>query len=74
MLLDVGNTLHGGGHPIPYVERYLGRALTVHVMEHFATNDQTLTGEGDVNGPRSFQPCETVGGAVCPFGRAPAVL
>jgi sugar phosphate isomerase/epimerase len=61
MQLDVGNALHGGGNPIPYVERYPGRAATVHVKEYSAADEKALVGEGDVNWPQFFQLCETVG-------------
>jgi sugar phosphate isomerase/epimerase len=62
MQLDVGNALHGGGDPIPFVQRYPGRALTVHVKEYSATNPKALIGEGDVDWDRLFELCETVGG------------
>lgn len=62
MQLDIGNALHGGGNPVPYIERYPGRALTVHVKEHSATNDKALIGEGDVDWQQVFRLCETVGG------------
>jgi sugar phosphate isomerase/epimerase len=61
MQLDFGNALHGGGNPIPYVERYPGRATTVHLKEYSATNDKALVGEGDVDWQRLFQLCETIG-------------
>jgi sugar phosphate isomerase/epimerase len=62
MQVDIGNALHGGGNPVPYIERYPGRALTVHVKEHSDTNEKAVVGEGDVNWPEVFQLCETVGG------------
>jgi len=62
MQVDIGNALHGGGDPIPYIQRYPGRAITVHVKEHSDTNDLALVGEGDVDWPRVFDLCETVGG------------
>jgi sugar phosphate isomerase/epimerase len=62
MQLDVGNALHGGGDPIPYVERYPGRATTVHLKEYSATNNKALVGEGDVNWDQLFRLCETIGG------------
>lgn len=62
MQLDFGNALHGGGNPIPYVERYPGRATTVHLKEYSATNNKALIGEGDVDWQRLFNLCETVGG------------
>jgi len=62
MQVDIGNALHGGGDPVPYIERYPGRAITVHLKEHSATNPKALLGEGDVNWSDVFQLCESVGG------------
>jgi sugar phosphate isomerase/epimerase len=62
MQLDTGNALHVGADPVPYVERYPGRATTVHLKEHSATNEKALIGEGDVDWPRLLDLCETVGG------------
>ena len=46
MQLDTGNALHGGGDPVPYVERYPGRALTVHLKEYSATKKGALDRRG----------------------------
>jgi len=62
MQVDIGNALHGGGNPVPYIARYPGRALTVHLKEHSASNDRALIGEGDVDWQEVFQLCETTGG------------
>jgi len=62
MQVDIGNALHGGGDPIPYIARYPGRAITVHLQEHSATNDKALVGEGDVDWGQVFELCESVGG------------
>jgi len=62
MQVDVGNALHGGGNPVPYIARFPGRALTVHVKEHSDTKPEAVVGEGDVNWPEVFELCETVGG------------
>lgn len=61
MQVDIGNALHGGGDPVPYIARYPGRALTVHLKEYSATNDKALIGEGDVNWQEVFDLCEGVG-------------
>jgi len=61
MQVDIGNALHGGGDPIPYIERYPGRAITVHLKEYSATNPKAILGEGDVDWRKVFQLCETVG-------------
>ncbi len=62
MQVDIGNALHGGGNPVPYIERYPGRAITVHLKEHSATNAKALIGEGDVDWQQVFRLCESVGG------------
>jgi sugar phosphate isomerase/epimerase len=62
MQVDIGNALHGGGDPIPYIARYPGRAITVHLKEYSATNDKALVGEGDVDWGQVFELCESVGG------------
>jgi sugar phosphate isomerase/epimerase len=62
MQFDVGNALHGGGHAAPFLQKYPGRALTVHVKEFSATNDKALIGEGDVDWEEIFNLCETIGG------------
>ncbi|KPK66308.1 MAG: xylose isomerase [Planctomycetes bacterium SM23_32] len=62
MQLDTGNAFHGGADPVPYIERYPGRATTVHLKEYSATDDKALIGEGDVPWDQVFQLCQTVGG------------
>jgi sugar phosphate isomerase/epimerase len=62
MQLDTGNALHGGADVTPFLERYPGRALTVHLKEFSATNDKALIGEGDVRWEEIFRLCETTGG------------
>jgi sugar phosphate isomerase/epimerase len=62
MQLDTGNALHGGADPLPYLSKYPGRAITVHLKEFSATNDKALLGEGDVKWQQVFEACETVGG------------
>ncbi len=61
MQLDIGNALHGGGDPIPYIARYPSRAITVHLKEHSATDPTALIGEGDVPWQRVFDLCEREG-------------
>lgn len=61
MQVDIGNALHGGGDPVPYIARYPGRAQTVHLKEYSAANDKALIGEGDVNWQQVFDLCEGVG-------------
>ncbi len=62
MQLDTGNALRGGAASEPILSRYPGRACTVHLKEHSATDDRALIGEGEVNWPEVFELCEAVGG------------
>jgi len=62
MQLDTGNALHGGADPVPFLQRFPGRALTVHLKEYSATNERALIGEGDVRWPEIFTLCERDGG------------
>ena len=61
MQVDTGNALHGGADMVPYIERYPGRALTVHLKEYSATDDKVMIGEGDVRWDDLFRLCESVG-------------
>ena len=47
---------------MPSLERFPGRAVTVHLKEHSATNEKPLVGEGDARWEEFFRLCETVGG------------
>ena len=62
MQADTGNALHGGADVVAYIEKYPGRALTVHLKEYSKTNDKALVGEGDIDWKRAFRVCESVGG------------
>lgn len=61
MQFDTGNAMHGGAEAGPFLRKYPGRALTVHLKEHSSTNDKALIGEGEVKWPEIFELCETVG-------------
>lgn len=61
MQLDIGNAMHGGADPLPYLYRYPERAVTVHVKEFSKTNDKALIGEGDVPWKAFFALCKAVG-------------
>lgn len=61
MQFDTGNALHGGADAAPFLQRYPGRARTVHLKEYSASNDTALIGEGDVPWPAIFELCETIG-------------
>ncbi len=62
MQLDVGNAIHGGVDPLPYLYKYPGRAITVHVKEYSKTNKKALVGQGDVSWKAFFALCKAVGG------------
>ena len=61
MQIDVGNAIHGGADPLPYLYKYPGRAFTMHVKEFSKTNKKALVGEGDVNWKAFFALCKAVG-------------
>ena len=61
MQIDLGNCLHGNADPVEFLERYPGRALTVHLKEYSKTNDKALIGEGDVRWQEVFRICESDG-------------
>jgi sugar phosphate isomerase/epimerase len=62
MQFDTGNAMHGGGDAIPYLKRYPGRAVTVHLKEYSATNKNAIIGEGDIPWEELLNLCETIGG------------
>lgn len=69
MQLDTGNALYGGGDPVSILERYPGRAATVHLKPysteagpHAEEGFRPLIGEDDVPWDEVFHLCETVGG------------
>ena len=61
MQLDVGNAIHGGVDPLPYLYKYPDRAITVHVKEYSKTDPNALVGQGDVNWKAFFALCLAVG-------------
>ena len=61
MQIDTGNAMHGGADPIPFMEKYPGRAATVHVKEFSKTNDKAIVGEGDIKWEDFLRLCETTG-------------
>jgi sugar phosphate isomerase/epimerase len=62
MQFDTGNAMAGGGDAIPYLKRYPGRAVTVHLKEYSATNKNAIVGEGDIPWEELLTLCETTGG------------
>jgi sugar phosphate isomerase/epimerase len=62
MQIDTGNAAVAGVDAAPFVERYPGRALTVHLKEWDGDRNSKLLGEGKVKWQDMFKLCETVGG------------
>ncbi|MBU2652455.1 MAG: sugar phosphate isomerase/epimerase, partial [Bacteroidetes bacterium] len=61
MQIDTGNALHGGADPLPYLEKYAGRARTVHLKEFSSKIAEPVIGQGEVKWKKFFKLCETVG-------------
>jgi sugar phosphate isomerase/epimerase len=62
MQFDTGNALVAHAPAAPFIERYPGRALSVHLKEHSETNKNALIGEGDVPWSTVLPLCERIGG------------
>jgi len=58
---DTGNGLAGGADMTGYVEKYPGRAVTVHLKEHARDGREVLIGQGDVDWAGFFDACERIG-------------
>ena len=52
----------GGPEALPFLERYPGRAVTVHLKEYAKDDPKALIGEGDVPFEEIFRVCESTGG------------
>lgn len=59
MQLDIGHALRAGADPVKVLEKYPGRAKTVHVKDYSPQNDKALVGEGNVAWDEVFKRCET---------------
>lgn len=46
---DIGNALQGGAQAAPFLTKFPGRLISVHVKDFSATNPKALLGEGDEN-------------------------
>ena len=63
MQLDIGHAFRAGVDPTLYLNRYPGRAKTVHLRGYSPTNENALIGEGTVAWEEIFAACEGPGGA-----------
>ncbi len=61
MQLDLGNAMHGGAKPLRYLDKFPGRATTIHLKEYSPTNDKAIIGEGEVDWARTFSLCNAQG-------------
>lgn len=63
MQFDTGNALHGGGEAVPFLTRYPGRAVTVHLKDYDLQKHvfDPPVGEGSVPFKAIFDACETAG-------------
>ncbi|MCD6361315.1 MAG: sugar phosphate isomerase/epimerase [Armatimonadetes bacterium] len=62
MQLDTGNAMSGGADPVELLERYPGRARTIHLKDWSADKPrQIVLGEGDSDWDGIFTLCETGG-------------
>jgi sugar phosphate isomerase/epimerase len=59
---DSGNAGEGGAETVPYLQKYPGRTVTIHIKEFSKTNKKAILGEGDVPWKEVFHVCETTGG------------
>ena len=59
--LDLGNAMHGGGDPVPFLRKYADKAVTVHLKDHDPGNDKALLGEGKLDWDAVFSICEGSG-------------
>ena len=64
MQLDTGNAAHGGAASVPILQRYPGRAETVHLKPYTPGEDgfRAPIGEDGLPWPEIFEACETIGG------------
>ena len=62
MQIDTGNARDGGCDPAPFIERYPGRATTVHLKEWSDAENGSVVGDGKEDWPTIFRLSETVGG------------
>jgi len=61
MQLDTGNCCDGGADPVAVLNKYPGRARTIHVKAHGGGADAVI-GEDKINWSEVFEICETKGG------------
>ena len=58
MQMDIGNCANGGGDPIAMLEKFPGRARSVHLKDYGGGPDSVI-GEGKADWDRIFELCDT---------------
>ena len=61
MQIDLGNAMRGVPDPVPLLEKYADRAITVHLKDRDPDNDKALLGEGKIRWDDVFRICESTG-------------
>jgi sugar phosphate isomerase/epimerase len=59
---DTGNAGLRDVDPVPFLERYPGRTVTIHIKEHSRSHPDALIGEGDIPFAEVVEVCRTSGG------------
>ena len=62
MQFDVGNAMHGGAQPMPFLRRHPGRTTSLHVKDYSSTDRKVIVGEGEAPWKEIFDFCQTQGG------------
>jgi len=60
--LDTGNMAGADAEAVPYLKRYPGRSVTIHLKEHSVTKPDALIGQGDIPFKKIFEVCTKTGG------------
>jgi sugar phosphate isomerase/epimerase len=59
MQIDIGNCANGGGDPIAMLEKFPGRAKSVHLKD-YGGGPESVIGEGEADWDVIFRLCETI--------------
>jgi sugar phosphate isomerase/epimerase len=62
MQFDTGNAMSGGGDAVMFLNRYPGRATTVHIKPYSKTKPNALIGDDELPWQEIFKLCETTAG------------
>ncbi len=62
MQIDTGNCIEGGGDPVSLLQKFPGRAASIHLKEFSKSDPDAFVGDGDVPWKAILEACEGVGG------------